>query len=248
MALAEKWSPASSNCAFQHYFYNHVGENNAPHYKPPPGEDEKKWEDALAKKPRPGFVPVLAVGYEQLGARLRRQVDYLNGCNARLHQIDDALTALLQKHDLVISVRMLAAKRKHQVLSQRCLALASRAQILRNRGFAMTGDEEELKAKLVTLDHAVSDPTLGGRSEEIWARMVGIRQRARILQEEMEKSVKEISNGNGQTEVLDETVLQKAAKVRINPKDHVVSYFADISSMYRFSTITLINWPIYERN
>lgn len=213
MALAEKWSPASPNCAFQRYFYNHVGENRAPYFRPSPGEDERKWEEALAKKPGPGYIPILLVGFESLGIRLRKQVEYLAGYNIRLHEINDALTGLLHKHDLIISVRTQEAKRKHQALSQRCLALATKVQVLRNRGYAMSGDEEELKKKLLDLERKVFDPALGGRSEEIWARMVSIRERARALHEEMERTAKGVMNG--QPEVLDEEVMKKAAKVRL---------------------------------
>ena len=210
--LAEKWSSSSPNCAFQHYFYSHVGENRAPYYRPSPGEDESKWEEALAKKPGPGYIPVLGVGYEAMGTRLSKQVEYLAACNVRLHQINDALTNLLHKHDLVISVHTMEARRKHQALSQRCLALATKVQVLRNRGYAMSGDEEDLKKKLLVLEKRVFDPALSGRSEEIWARMVGIRERARTLQEEMEKSASGLVNG--QPEVLDEEIMKRAAKVR----------------------------------
>lgn len=210
MALGEKWSSASPSCVFRRYFYNHVGENRAPYYRPSPGEDERKWEEALAKKPGPGYIPVLGVGFEQLGIRLSRQVEYLAACNVRLHEINDALTAMLHKHELIISVRILEARRKHQTLSHRCLVLATKVQVLRNRGYAMSGDEEELKRKLVNLERGVFDPALGGRSEEIWARMVSIRERTRALHEEMERSVKGLMNG--QPEMLDEEVMKKAAK------------------------------------
>lgn len=210
-ALAEKWSSASPNCVFQHYFYNHVGEHRAPYYRPPPGENESKWEEALAKKPGPGDIPVRAVGFETLGARLSKQVEYLTGFNMRLHEINDALTALLQKHDLVITVRISDTRRRHQALSQRCLALAAKVQVLRNRGYAMSVDEEQLKMKLVSLERAVLDPSLSGRAEEIWARMVGVRERARGLREDMEKSAQGLSDGQGET--LDEEIMKKAAKV-----------------------------------
>ena len=215
-AMAGKWSSATNQSAFQFYFYNHVGESRAPYYRPPPGEDEKRWEEALAKKPRPGYVPALAVGYEQLGARLARQIEYLNAFNQRLHQIDDALTTLLQKHDLVISVRTVAAAQKHRLLSQRCLALAAKAQLLRNRGYAMSGDEEDLKTKLLALERDAFDPSLQGRSEEIWARMLGIRQRAKLLHDEMESSARQFAHGP--PVVLDETIVQKAAKVSPFPE------------------------------
>lgn len=155
---------------------------------------------------------MLAVGFEQVGTRLARQVEHLNGFNIRLHEINEALTTLLQKHDVVISVRTLAAKRRHQALSNRCLALAAKVQVLRNRGYAMSAEEEDLKGKLLMLERAVFDPALHGRSEEIWARMMGIRERAKGLQEDLERSTKDLADDQ-QNGVIDEAMMKKAAKV-----------------------------------
>jgi len=117
------------------------------------------------------------------------------------------LDSMLNKQDVVLSVRALEAKRRHTVLKQRCLVLATKVQILRNRGYAMNGDEEDLKIKLEKLERGVCDPGLVARSEEIWARMVGVRERARILKDEMEKQVAAIGD------VLDEETARKAEKI-----------------------------------
>ena len=58
----------------------------------------------------------------------------------------------------------------------------------------MDQQEEDLKKKLIELEKQTFDPVLGGRQEEIWARMSGVRERARILQEETEKLGKSIEN------------------------------------------------------
>jgi nuclear pore complex protein Nup54 len=63
----------------------------------------------------------------------------------------------------------------------------------------MDQQEEELKKKLIELEKKTFDPVLGGRQEEIWARMSGVRERARILQEETEKVGKTLeSQQNGE--------------------------------------------------
>jgi nuclear pore complex protein Nup54 len=203
----EKWDPASPNCVFRHYFYNKVDESKAPYYRPGAYEDTKSWEEALSKKPGPGYIPVLCTGFTQMGERIKIQQRNLATFNQRLHDINNSLEAMLSKHDLVISVRALDAKRKHMMLKQRCLALATKVQVLRNRGYAMGGDEEDLKIKLQTLEKGVCDPGLSARAEEIWARMVGVRERARILKEEMGKRANE--NGDG----LDEETVRRAEKV-----------------------------------
>lgn len=207
-----KWSPESANCLFQYYFYNHVQPEHVPYYGPAPDEDEKKWEEALSRKPSEGSIPVLAKGFSALAQRLRTQVQAVNALQVRLHEINTSLTAMMQNHDLVISVRAADAKRRHTVLGQRCLSLASKVQVLRNRGYVMDSAEEELKKKLTQLERGVFDPGFSGRAEEIWARMMGVRERARLIREEYER----VGSGsaNGQDNGIDEEILKKTKQVR----------------------------------
>lgn len=208
-AIVDQWDIHSPNCAFKHYFYNKIPEKDAPFFRPGPNEDTKKWEDALAKKPGPGFVPVLCTGFAQMGERIKIQQTNLAFFNNQLHQINDSLTKMLQDHDTKTSIRAMDAKRKHMVLKQRCLALATKVQILRNRGYAMGGDEEDLRTKLTALEKGISDPGLGARAEEIWARMITVQERARLLRSEIEKS------GSQSIAALDEATEKRAKKVNI---------------------------------
>ena len=206
-----KWNPYSTNTPFHTYLYNAVSANTVPFYGPTPVDDEAKWEEALAKRPIPGSIPILARGFKELGDRMRQQYVSLNTLQGRLHEINNGLNILLQKHDLQISVRAAECRRKHQKLAKQCLDLAAKSQVLRNRGFAMDSAEEALRQKLLILDKGVSDPALNGWSEELWARMVSIRERSRQLQRELERA------GNGPTEenniVMDEEVMKRAKKV-----------------------------------
>ncbi len=201
------WDTGSPDCSFRHYFYNKVGEDKAPYFGPPPNEDPKAWEEALSKKPGPGYIPVLCTGFAQMGERIKVQQQNLATFNQKLHEINNSLEAMLSRHDLILSVRALDAKRKHTMLKQRCLALATKVQILRNRGYTMEHDEQELKEKLLSLEKQVCDPALSARAEEIWARMVGVRERARVLKEEMGKRAVGIEGS------LDEESVRRAEKV-----------------------------------
>lgn len=207
--LLRKWSPETSDCLMQHYFYVSVPPEKAPFITMPPNADEREWEQALRNKPTEGSVPVIAKGFQQLGTRLTMQVEAVKQLQLRLHEMNNSLSAMMQKHELVLSVRAAEAKRKHIGLSQRCLALAIRAQVLANRGFVLDGAEEELKKKLADLEKGVFDPAFAGREEEIWARMVAIRERTRWLQEESEKLGRQITGDSG----LDEQVLAQTKKV-----------------------------------
>ncbi|KAG9619866.1 hypothetical protein KCV04_g14221, partial [Aureobasidium melanogenum] len=209
-AISQKWNPETAECLMQHYFYVQVPPEQTPFISMPPNADEREWEKALRNKPTPGSVPVIAKGFEALGTRLKTQVEAVKQLQMRLHEMNNSLGAMMQKHELVLSVRAAEAKRKHIGLSQRCLALAVRAQVLANRGFVLDGAEEELKKKLTTLEKAVFDPAFSGREEEIWARMVAIRERTRWLQEESEKLGRQATGENGG---LDEQVIEKTKKI-----------------------------------
>jgi nuclear pore complex protein Nup54 len=209
--IKDKWDPTSQSSPFRAYLYNFVGEDQAPFYQPGPEDDASKWEEALKARPGPGYVPVLVKGFWELGKRAQRQKDFLTMMQGRLHEINQCLTDLLSRHDLKISVRVADCRRKHLVLSQRCLSLAAKTQILRNRGYAMDDAEEELKKKLVQLERSIFDPSITGRAEEIWARMLAIREHSRRLAAEIDKSgASKTANGE---ESLDENVIKTAKKV-----------------------------------
>jgi nuclear pore complex protein Nup54 len=128
---------------------------------------------------------------------------------------------------LKISVKIAACRRKHLVLSQRCLALAAKTQVLRNRGYALDDVEDELRKKLLQLERAVFDPSLNGRSEEIWARMLAIREHSKRLQLEMERIGRD--SAKGVDDSLDEAALKTAKKVKFstltNPPNPPLSFF-----------------------
>lgn len=75
----------------------------------------------------------------------------------------------------------------------------------------MDSTEEELKEKLLKLQRSVFDPALNGRGEEIWARMVGVRERGRQLQREFERADR--TTGDDQEIGMDEEVMKRAKKV-----------------------------------
>ena len=72
--------------------------------------------------------------------------------------------------------------------------------------------EEELKKKLIELEKKTFDPVLGGRQEEIWARMSGVRERAHILEKETERLGNSLSSQQD-TQVFSEADLQSLDEV-----------------------------------
>jgi len=232
--LGNKWDPENPECVFQHYFYNAVKHEEAPFYGPPQSEDDRKWEEALSKKPSSGAIPVLARGFEQVAERIRKQHAAVIGLQTRLHEINNCLSVLKDTHELTVASRITEAKRKHIIFTQRTLALATKVQILRNRGYVMDQQEEDLKKKLFELEKKAFDPVLGGRQEEIWARMSGVRERARILQAETEKLGKTIEsqqNGELLTED-DQKALEKLLKDYDRQLEHLKKWVEDTREEY----------------
>lgn len=205
--LLDKYDPANPSCVFKHYFYNKVDESNIPFYKPLPHENPREWEEALEKKPAPGFIPVLCAGFTGLADRLKTQKRAVADLNTRLHQINGGLDAILSRHDLQTSVRAAAARRRHTVLQERCIGLAARVQVLRNRGYALSGDEDDLRVRLRGLEASIQDPALGAREEELWSRLIVVRGYAERLTQEVNRPA-----ASGEEQMDEETEL-KAKKV-----------------------------------
>lgn len=233
--LYDKWNPESPKCLFQKYFYNSVGGERVPFYGPGPDEDEQKWEDALAKKPDDGSVPVLCKGFASMAYRLRMQVESVQTLQARLHEINNSLDEQLRQHELNVSVRAMDARRRHVALSGRCLQLATKIQVLRNRGYVMDSAEEELKKQLDDLAKKAFDSSIISRQEGIWARMFGIRERARVLQKESEKAG--VSLATQSDDGVDEEVLRRTKKVSAHA--HWLYHLGMLTQIHRFSKITI---------
>ncbi|KAL1838647.1 hypothetical protein VTJ49DRAFT_2454 [Mycothermus thermophilus] len=205
--IMEKWDPQNPNCAFKTYLYNKVDEHTVPLYGPGPLDDPKEWEEALQHKPAPNFIPVLCAGFPAIIARVALQRRVMVEFNHKLHAINASLDAILSRHDLEHTVRAFNARRRHAELSKRCLALASRVQVLRNRGYALSGDEDELKQKLAKIDKSIQDPALSARMEELWSRLIILRGYADSLKDEISKP------GFAEVDGLDEEVEAKAKKI-----------------------------------
>lgn len=210
-AVLLKWHPYTATTLFQTYLYNSISPDHAPFYGPNASDDEAKWEEALRKRPNPATIPTSVRGFRELGVRAVGQRQALDVLHGRLHEISEGLNVILRKHDLDISTRAVEARRRHLRLSHKCLSLAAKAQILKNRGYALDGAEEELRKKLLVLEQRVFDPALNGRGEEIWARMVGVRERGRQLEREFEKAGRTMEQTR--TQEIDESVFARCRQV-----------------------------------
>ena len=204
----------------QAHLYNAVNAAYAPFYYRGVDEDESEWEAALKAKPKAvevggenvSFVPVLVRGFHDLGERVEYQAQKVNDMRARLHEMNNSLDAVMARHQQNLSVRLENAGRQHAALSQRCLRLAVKTQVLRHRGYPLDQSEEGLRKSLQQLEKLVMDPSFAAREEEVWARMVALRERSRWLEEETKRLggvLDEQQNGSG----VSEEVMAKTKKI-----------------------------------
>ncbi|KKA29330.1 hypothetical protein TD95_005024 [Thielaviopsis punctulata] len=207
LQIVEKWDTTNPNTVFKYYFYNRVDETNIPFYRPGPHENPREWEEALEKKPAPGFIPVLCTGFQGISERLKTQRRAVADLNTRIHQINSSLDAILSRHDLATSVRAAAARRRHVVLQERCMSFAAKVQVLRNRGYALSGEEDNMRLKLHALETAVNDPAISAKEEELWSRLIILRGYATTLTQELSKPLAQVE------ESLDEETETKLKKV-----------------------------------
>ena len=147
---------------------------------------------------------------------------------ATLHAIQEKLNQIQTRHDLTTSLKLEDCRRRHMALARRALSLAAKVQVLKNRGYALQPEEEVLKKRLEDLNKKVSDPGATGRMNEIWARMMVVQEKARVMEENM-----------GKVEIVwDENQLQIAGRVGITPRDNLTHVLTSVS-YYR---ATLMVW------
>ena len=229
--VKDKWDAATYSSPLRTYLYQHVGdEREALQYRPGPGEDEDKWEDAIQKRPGPDWVPLLVRGFGELGLKAKRQEDALARCNMMLQEINNSLNIQLEVHQQKVVARLAECKRRQLATSRRTLTLAVKVQVLRNKGYVMDNAEEELKSKLEKLERDVLDAGLEAREQEIWARMLGIRERAKRLKAEMDRLA---PSAAAEGPALDEGTVRTAKQVgnSVKPLSQLLTFRRSLTLM-----------------
>lgn len=230
--IKDKWDAASLQSPLRTYVYRHVGdEKEALQFRPnAQQEDENKWEEAVAKRPGPAWVPLLIRGFQEMGTKGKMQVEAIGKCNMLLREINTSLDIQLETHNQKVAARIAECRRRQQAVSKRTLALAVKVQILRNKGYVMDNAEEELRSKLEKLERDVLDPGLDAREQEIWARMLGIRERAKRLKTEMDKITPDTTK---EEPILDENTIKQAKEVGLpNPNEMFATDLHQILEAY----------------
>lgn len=175
----DAWNPQSVNCAFKHYFYNQVPPEQVGLYAMPQGQDPSRWERAVQARPNASCVPVLAVGFTDLEKRVKQQDEQVNAYRMRMHEINEKLVELSNRHDLHTTVKLLEMRERHAKLARRALQIAVAIQLLSNSGRVLSSQEELFQRQAQKMLQKVEDPSVYGSLSEAWARVKTLQERQR---------------------------------------------------------------------
>lgn len=186
--MKSSWDPTSQQTVLKTYFYNKVPETQAALYSKPINEDEQ-WDKAFESRPSNNLIPVRAVGFEDLQKRSQTQVNHVAQARVVLQQISDKYKMLSDKHELDTASRIVAAKAKHTRISRRILKLVSTLAVLKSRGYQLSPSEEKLIQNFQELLDKSQDPSGLGKTNELWARLAILKEKAKSLSDQMDKSL-----------------------------------------------------------
>ncbi|KAN0094583.1 Nucleoporin complex subunit 54 domain containing protein [Tylopilus felleus] len=213
-AIAEAWNPTSPLCCFQHYFYNLVDPAHVSQYgRPANATNEALWQRALRENPDPScMVPVLAVGFDALNARVEAQSAQASAQQEKLKELKKRLQTLTATHTDTTLSRLHRALAQHTQLSQRLLGLVQHLHLLipAVRSSSIRPEEEALRVALEEMEEDLRRP--GGTSKmrsklnELWA-LVGAINAAR------ERGKKAGGEGAVEWTVVDEEGLKQITQI-----------------------------------
>lgn len=186
--VKNSWDPTSQQTPLKTYFYNKVSENQSALYAKPLNEDDD-WIKAYEKRPSSEYIPVRAVGFEDLQKRSQTQVNHVAQARVILQQISEKYKMLSDKHELDTASRIVASKARHTRISRRVLRLVSTLAVLKSKGYQLSPVEEKLIQNFQGLLDKSQDPSGLGKTNELWARLAILKEKAKGLSEQMDNSL-----------------------------------------------------------
>lgn len=227
LKVKNSWDPTSSQSQLTTYFYNVVDPSVASSYVKPANETEA-WDKANDNKPRPNTVPVRATGFEDLQRRSQAQVNHVGQARLVLQQINEQYSQISSKHSLDTSARITNARAKNLRIQRRVLKLVSAMAVLKSKGYQLSPSEESLIQSFQGLLSQSQDPSGLGKSDELWARLSILKDKAKLLSEQLDSAFGGASGENNinEDEESKEQVL-RIAKV-LEQQFNGLQYLAEI--------------------
>ncbi|CCH42295.1 Nucleoporin [Wickerhamomyces ciferrii] len=186
--IKNSWNPTSQQASLQTFFYNAVPENQSALYTKPVNENDE-WDKAYANRPSTNSIPVRAVGFEDLQKRSQTQINHVAQARVILQQISEKNKMLSDKHDLDTASRIISAKARHTRISKRILRLVSALAVLKSKGYQLSPNEEKLIQNFQELLNKSQDPSGLGKSNELWARLAVLKEKAKSLNDQLDNTL-----------------------------------------------------------
>lgn len=200
------------------YFYNKVPANQSALYTKPANEGEE-WDKAYELKPSADSVPVKAVGFQDLQKRSQTQVNHVAQSRVLLQQINEKYKNLSDKHNLDTSSRIISIKSRNETISKRILKLVSILAILKSKGYQLSPSEEKLIQTLKELLNRSNDPSGLGKSNELWARLSILKEKAISWNDQLDNSLglSNVKNENSEnSEELEQNEIKRDQILKIS--------------------------------
>lgn len=229
--VKNSWDPTSQQTTLKTFFYNTVPENQSALYTKPANENEE-WDKAYANKPSNNSIPVRAVGFGDLQKRSQTQINHVAQARVILQQISEKNKMLSDKHDLDTASRIIAAKARHSRISKRILRLVSTLAVLKSKGYQLSPNEEKLIQTFQELLEKSQDPSGLGKSNELWARLAVLKEKAKSLSDQLDNTlgIQKLDNNNvddiNDSEQKQEQIL-KIAQV-LQQQQNGIKYLSEI--------------------
>lgn len=193
----ESWDPTSSNTKLRGFVYNKINENEAMLYHKPPYVSQEEWDNVSDKKPSASFTPAEILGFEGLNQRTQLQRENVAQARLILNQILEKFTQLQQKHELDTAARILKARSRNIQIEKRILRVGTQLAILKSRGLPLSVSEEKMWSQFQSLLQRGNDPAGLGKTNELWARLAVLKERAKNISDQLNSTLVVVSENGG---------------------------------------------------
>ncbi|CAI4515291.1 BDN_1c_G0021040.mRNA.1.CDS.1 [Saccharomyces cerevisiae] len=185
----ESWDPNTTKTKLRAFVYNKVNETEAILYTKPGQVLQEEWDQAMEKKPSPQTIPIQIYGFEGLNQRNQVQTENVAQARIILNLILEKSTQLQQKHELDTASRILKAQSRNVEIEKRILKLGTQLATLKNRGLPLGIAEEKMWSQFQTLLQRSEDPAGLGKTNELWARLAILKERAKNISSQLDSKL-----------------------------------------------------------
>ncbi|CAI4490033.1 BAQ_1a_G0021090.mRNA.1.CDS.1 [Saccharomyces cerevisiae] len=185
----ESWDPNTTKTKLRAFVYNKVNETEAILYTKPGQVLQEEWDQAMEKKPSPQTIPIQIYGFEGLNHRNQVQTENVAQARIILNHILEKSTQLQQKHELDTASRILKAQSRNVEIEKRILKLGTQLATLKNRGLPLGIAEEKMWSQFQTLLQRSEDPAGLGKTNELWARLAILKERAKNISSQLDSKL-----------------------------------------------------------